>query len=81
MISSTYVLFYYYLSNLRIAPTIASVLSILLSILPSSRLSDSWIARVSVWRSCWVFNTGGCSGRGVQGIGAVLYNQLVYNII
>ena len=29
----------------------------------------------------WVFITGGCSGRGVQWMGAVLYNRLVYNII
>ena len=29
----------------------------------------------------WVLITGGCSGRGVQWIGVVLYNQLVYNII
>ena len=29
----------------------------------------------------WVFITGGCSGRGVQWIGVVLYNKPVYNII
>ena len=29
----------------------------------------------------WVFITGGCSGRGVQWMGVVLYNKLVYNII
>ena len=32
-------------------------------------------------RTDWVFITGGCSGRGVQWIGVVLYNKLVYNII
>ena len=30
---------------------------------------------------CWVFITGGCSGRGVQWMGAELCNKLVYNII
>ena len=29
----------------------------------------------------WVFITGGCSRRGLQWMGVVLYNQLVYNII
>ena len=29
----------------------------------------------------WVFITGGCSGRGMQQMGVVLYNKLVYNII
>ena len=29
----------------------------------------------------WVFITGGCSGRGVQQIGVVLYSKLVYNSI
>ena len=29
----------------------------------------------------WVFITGGCSGRGVQLMGVVLYSKLVYNII
>ena len=29
----------------------------------------------------WVFITGGCSGRGVQWLGVVLYNKLVCNII
>ena len=29
----------------------------------------------------WVFITGGCSGRGVQWIGVVLCNKLVYNSI
>ena len=29
----------------------------------------------------WVFITGGCSGRGVQWMGVVLYNILAYNII
>ena len=28
-----------------------------------------------------VFITGGCSGRGVQRIGVVLYNELVYDSI
>ena len=31
--------------------------------------------------ACWVFITGGCSGRGVQWIGVALYNKLVYKII
>ena len=30
---------------------------------------------------CWVFITGGCSGRGVQWMGVVLYDKLVNNII
>ena len=29
----------------------------------------------------WVLITGGCSGRGVQWIGVVLYNKLVFHII
>ena len=29
----------------------------------------------------WVFITGGCSGRGVQWMGVVLCNKLVYDII
>ena len=29
----------------------------------------------------WVFITGGCSGRGVQWIGVVLYSKLVHNTI
>ena len=29
----------------------------------------------------WVFITGGCSGRGVQRMGVVLYNKIAYNII
>ena len=29
----------------------------------------------------WVFITGGCSRRGVQWMGAVLCNKLVYNFI
>ena len=33
----------------------------------------SWLA--------WVFIKGGCSRRGVQWMGVVLYNKLVYNII
>ena len=33
-------------------------------------------------QSCsWVFITGGCSGRGVQWIGVVLYSKLVCNIV
>ena len=31
--------------------------------------------------SHWVFITGGCSGGGVQWIGVVLYNKLIYNTI
>ena len=31
--------------------------------------------------SVWVFITAGCSRRGVQQIGVVLSNTLVYNII
>ena len=30
---------------------------------------------------CWVFITGGCSGRGVRWIGVVLYSKQVYNTI
>ena len=29
----------------------------------------------------WVFITGGCSGRGVQWMGVVLYNKAAYNIM
>ena len=36
--------------------------------------SSSWVFRD------WVLITGGCSGRGVQPMGLVLYNKLVYNI-
>ena len=32
-------------------------------------------------KRAWVFVTGGCSGRGVQWVGIVSYNQLVHNII
>ena len=32
-------------------------------------------------RRPWVFMTGGCSRRGVQWIGVVLYSKLAYNII
>ena len=35
----------------------------------------------SGFESKWVFITGGCSGRGVQWMGVVVYNKLVYNII
>ena len=34
-----------------------------------------------IYKVGWVFIKGGCSGRGVQWIGVVLYNKLVYNII
>ena len=33
------------------------------------------VAAAAVWRSYWVFITGGCSGRGVQWMGVALYNQ------
>ena len=29
----------------------------------------------------WILSRGGCSGRGMQWIGIVLYSKLVYNII
>ena len=35
----------------------------------------------NISRMSWVFITGGCSGRGVQGMGVVLYSKLVYNVI
>ena len=37
----------------------------------------SW-SRAPQLRVDWVFIKGGCSGRGVQWMGVVLYNQLVY---
>ena len=38
-------------------------------------------ARISVLVRCWVFIKGGCSRRGVQWMGVVLYNKTVYNIM
>ena len=32
-------------------------------------------------KECWVFITGGCSGRGVQWIGVVLYSKTAYDIM
>ena len=32
-------------------------------------------------RHIWIFGRGGCSGRGVQWMGVVLYNKLVCNIM
>ena len=37
--------------------------------------------RMLLQEGIWVFITGGCSGRGVQWMGVVLYNKLVYNTI
>ena len=34
-----------------------------------------------IGKSVWVFITGGCCGRGLQRMGAVLCNKLVYNSI
>ena len=36
---------------------------------------------LSVGHACRAFITGGCSRRGVQWIGVVLYSKLVYNVI
>ena len=35
----------------------------------------NWIPRHE-----WVFITGGCSGRGLQWMGVVLYNQHIYRV-
>ena len=36
---------------------------------------------LEVLRDLWVFITGGCSGRGVQWMGVVLYNRTAYTIM
>ena len=43
-------------------------------------IAESYFNVETHWPN-WVFITGGCSGRGMQWIGVVLYNKLVYNII
>ena len=41
----------------------------------------TWPILPGALRLNWVFIKGGCSGSGVQRMGVVLYNELVYNII
>ena len=53
----------------------SALVIIILYYYPSALVGVQWMGFI------WVFITGGCSGKGVQWMGVVLYDKLVYSII
>ena len=74
-------------AKLGISAAIIWIIIQLILILIAISTSIIVLSVVEVWHhalpcSCsWAFITGGCSGRGAQWMGVVLYNELVHNVI
>ena len=53
---------------------------IVIVMITNELITYSWKSRRPI-RIYWGFITGGCSGRGVQWMGEVLYSKTIYNLV